>query len=264
MPNILVLDIETAPNLAYVWKFWQENISAKQVVSACTILCWSAKWLGEDEIFYADGRVNRNSIPNAKHEKTLLAELIPLLEKADMVVGHNLSRFDMPKIRGRCLAYNLPIPSPYKEIDTYKIASKEFGFESNSLEYLSSILLDEQKSSHKKFPGFELWSNCLSGNPDAWVEMKEYNIVDIKVTEALYLKIRAYSTSHPNVGVYYENKEITCPKCGSTNSNKRGHAYTATGKYQRYHCNDCGGWHRSRFTEYPQSRKDGLAVNTVS
>jgi DNA polymerase elongation subunit (family B) len=264
MPNILVLDIETAPNLAYVWRFWQENISAKQVLKACTILCWSAKWVGADEIFYSDGRGATSKIPNAKHEKKLLKELIPLLETADMVVGHNLSKFDMPKIRGRCLAHSLPIPSPYKEIDTYKIASKEFGFESNSLEYLASILLDEQKGSHKAFPGFELWSNCLLGNPDAWEEMKEYNIVDIKVTEALYLKIRPYATAHPNVGVYQESGDIACPKCSSGNSNKRGYAYTATGKYQRYQCNNCGGWHRSRFTEYPKSKRDCLTVNTIS
>ena len=48
----LLLDIETAPNLAYVWGIWEQNISTGQIVDSSYILCWAAKWLGEKEVMF--------------------------------------------------------------------------------------------------------------------------------------------------------------------------------------------------------------------
>ena len=56
MAKILILDIETAPNLAFVWKTWKENISTDQLIEPSFIMSYSAKWLGEEEIFYAENR----------------------------------------------------------------------------------------------------------------------------------------------------------------------------------------------------------------
>ena len=53
--SILILDIETAPNLAYVWKFFKANISPKQVLEDCSIMSWSAKWLGDDKTAFMSG-----------------------------------------------------------------------------------------------------------------------------------------------------------------------------------------------------------------
>jgi hypothetical protein len=257
MAKILILDIETAPNVAYVWGFFKEFIQPKQVLEDCTILSWSAKWLGEKKFFYED--------TSKQTESEALAKLVPLLDKANMVVGHNVSGFDMPKIRGRCLVNGINLPSPYKEIDTYKAARRAFGFDKNSLEYLANILGVEAKGDHKKFPGFELWLECLRDNKEAWAEMKKYNMLDVSVTEQVYLNIRPYIDNHPNVGVYNEPEEISCPKCGADSSfqERRGFSYTNTGKYQQYACKSCGGWHRTRNTEYPKDIRKHLTVNSV-
>ena len=50
-PRILILDIETTPMQAYVWKRWKENVSLDQTIAEWFMICWSAKWLGEDEAF---------------------------------------------------------------------------------------------------------------------------------------------------------------------------------------------------------------------
>jgi|TARA_R110000765_G_scaffold317882_1_gene410255 DNA polymerase elongation subunit (family B) len=254
-PKILVLDIETAPNLAYVWSFFKTNVAPAMVKDNCTIMCWSAKWVGENAIYFE----------SAQHqtEKVMLSALQMLLDEADMVVGHNVSGFDMPKIRGRCMVNGITLPSPYKEIDTLRIARKEFAFDSNKLESLAKILGLVEKSAHKKFPGFELWAECLKGNKAAWKEMKAYNIQDIVTTEEVYIALRPYASNHPNLGVYMELDVIVCPKCGSEDQEKRGFSTTNVGKYQRYRCNDCGGWHRSRSTEYPQDKRKVLTVNAV-
>lgn len=256
MAKILILDIETAPNVAYVWRFFKENISAKQVKENSYIMSFAAKWLGDDEITYVENRTG--------DESQLLGILYGLLDMADFVVAHNGARFDLPKIKGRGLVGGLTPPAPYKIIDTCQIARREFGFESNSLEYLCEILDLPRKLSHKKFPGFELWLQCLKQNDEAWEEMREYNIHDVECLEALYEKIKSYDSRHPNVAVLADNPNgISCPKCGSEDSHRRGFYYTNVGKYQRYRCNSCGGWHRTRYTENATEVRKALTTNAV-
>jgi hypothetical protein len=241
-PKILVLDVETAPKVAYVWRFFKENISAKQVKEHGHMMSFAAKWLGDDQIFYEENRKD--------DDKVLIEKVIYLLDQADMVVAHNGERFDMKQIRGRAVVHGLAPPSPVKIIDTLKIAKNEFGFASNSLEYLTTVLgCKIKKGGHKKYPGFELWLACLRGEEAAWAEMKEYNILDILALEELYLKLRPWDTKHPNVAVYSEDTgKVICPKCGGDHIQWRGYSYTSVGKYHRFQCNLCGGWSRTRYS----------------
>lgn len=247
MVKILVLDIETAPKVAYVWRFFKENISAKQVKEHGHMMSFAAKWLGGDEIFYEECRKD--------DDKLIVEKMCHLLDQADMIIAHNGERFDMKQIRARAVVNGIKPPSPVKVIDTLLIAKREFSFPSNSLEYLTNVMgCKVRKGGHKKFPGFELWLECLRGNEEAWSEMREYNIIDVLALEELYLKLRPYDTKHPNLAVYAENKEEpVCPKCGGTHVQWRGYAYTSVGKYHRYQCNDCGGWGRGRYSLLPKN-----------
>lgn len=238
MARILIVDIETAPKLAYVWRFFKENVGAKQVLEHGHIMSYAAKWLGDNTVFYEE---NRKS-----NDKSIVRSLVSLLDHADIAVAHNGGRFDFPQITGRALAHSINPPSPYKIVDTYKVAKKEFGFPSNSLEYLADVLGCTKKSAHKKFPGFELWLACLRGDNEAWEEMRHYNIQDVITLEEIYLKMRPFIRNHPNIS-NYEEKEC-CSKCGSEHLHWRGYAYTNVGKYHRYQCQSCGGWGRGRFS----------------
>jgi len=242
--KILVVDIETSPNLVYTWGHWKQNISPKQVVTPSDTLSYAAKWLGEDEIFYGENRKG--------NDRKIISDICALLDEADMVIAHNGDRFDIPRIKARALVHGFKPISPFKAIDTLKIAKREFGFQANSLEYLLNILKCKvRKGGHKKFPGFVLWTECMKGNVEAWDEMREYNILDILSLEELYLKLRPWSTLHPNVAIYNEDQEQenpVCPKCGHTHMQYRGYSYTSVGKYHRLQCQGCHGWSRTRFT----------------
>lgn len=253
-PRILTLDIETSPNIAHVWRFFKTNVSPNQILEHCDIMCFAAKWLGEPKMIY-------HGMPDSEQE--ILEKMNELLDEADMIIGHNLIRFDASKIRGRSLVHGLALPSPYKEIDTLQTARREFGFDGNSLDYLTTVFGIAKKDKHKEFPGHELWTECLAGNKKAWKEMQKYNEQDVTATEELYLQMRPYIRNHPNLGVLMEGDEIVCPKCGSDDNNRRGYAVTTVGKYQRYQCGSCGGWHRSRYTEYPKHKRHALTVNAV-
>jgi hypothetical protein len=242
LTKILVIDIETAPKVAYVWRFFKENISAKQVKEHGHIMSFCAKWLDGMEIIYEENRKDDDT--------KIVSRLCELLDEADFVVAHNGERFDFKQIRARAVVHGIRPPSPFKTIDTLIIAKREFGFPSNSLEYLTKVLgCKIKKDGHGKFPGFELWLECLKGNDEAWAEMKHYNIIDVLALEELYLKLRPWDTKHPSLAPYSEELEKpVCPKCGGDHMQYRGYAYTGVGKYHRLQCQDCGGWSRSRFT----------------
>lgn len=42
MAKILILDIETAPNIAYVWRTFKEFISPKQMISNSYIMSYAS------------------------------------------------------------------------------------------------------------------------------------------------------------------------------------------------------------------------------
>jgi len=241
--KILILDIETFPNVAHVWKFYKENVGAKQVLEHSTIASFAYKWLDDEAIFYEDTQ--------HQSEKNVLRKLLAVLDSADIVVAHNGAKFDLPTIQGRALVVGLKPPSPYKIVDTLLVARYEFNFPANNLEYLAILLECAPKLAHKKFPGFELWSECLKGNAEAWAEMKTYNIQDVKTLEEVYLKMLPYMRRHPSVSINTseDDTSISCPKCGSHHIQRRGFTYTNTGKYQRFICGSCGGWARTRYTE---------------
>ncbi len=255
MNKILVVDIETAPKMAYVWSFWQTNVGLNQTLSSTYIMSYAAKWLGDKTVAYSETRTEDDEI--------LCEQLASFFDAADIVIAHNGSKFDIPIVRARCLLHGINPWSPIKEIDTLKVAKREFRFDRNSLAYLADYLGVEEKGEHKEFPGFELWSECIKGNPAAWREMRKYNIQDVDTLEEVYLKLRPWITNHPNLGVRDEKDDCSCPKCGSKHLQWRGYAYTNVGKYRKFQCQDCGGWGRTRFSEYPKDKRHALVTNAV-
>jgi hypothetical protein len=151
-------------------------------------------------------------------------------------------------------------PSGYKNVDTLLIARKMFGFTSNKLEYMSDKLcVKHKKLKHTKFPGFELWKECLAGNTKAWNEMKRYNINDVLALEELYQKLRPWDSSI-NHSIYDDNSTDHVCACGSTEFVKKGFHFTGTGKFQRYGCKQCGSRFRDRTNLFRKTKRASLKV----
>lgn len=235
----LILDIETSPNMAYVWRAYKTNIGFNQFVEYSNIMCWAVKWNGTRGILHEDARDG--------NEEQILKTLAAILNEADVVVAHNGKAFDIPVIRSRMAYYGIPPFSPIKIVDTKLEAQKLFGFPMNSLAFLARYLNCEDKGEHGDFPGFSLWSEALKNNKDAWDAMVEYNKQDVDVLEEVYNKLLPWMENHPNV-MGANPLAMVCPRCGG-GLNRRGYATTNAGLYQRYQCKNCGGWSRSRYTE---------------
>lgn len=253
--KIATLDIETFPNLVYTWGLWKQNIGVNQIVRNWSIasICW--KWLGKRGTHYRDASAN------PLDDSTVLDAAWQVLDEADIVVGQNSKHFDIRKLNARFIEAGFPPPSPYKQVDTKVEAAKVAMFTSNRLEWLAAALTDAPKDKHKAFPGFDLWAECLKGNPKAWSAMRKYNPRDVIATEKLYLKLRPYIVGHPNVAVFDDDDVMRCPKCGSHKVQARGHMVTQVGKYKRYACMSCGGWSRSRYTMNTTEKRQSLLSN---
>lgn len=239
--KILLLDIETAPILASVWDIWHTDVGLNQIERDWYIISYAARWLGCNGIIQHDQECRRN----LENDKELMKSLWKLLDRAEVVVAHNGDSFDIPRIRSRMLIHGMKPPSPFKTVDTLKVARKLFGFTSNKLEHIAAKL-GVPKSKHKKFPGFEMWKACLMRNSRAWTEMRRYNKRDVVVLEKVYIAMRPWMEGHPNVGMFVNEMHPVCPKCGE-HVQKRGFSMTNTGTYQRYQCVSCKGFSRGRY-----------------
>jgi len=256
MTAILTIDIESAPLESYTWGLWDQNIALNQIKTEWSILSYAAKFLGNKEVFF--NHTGGRGAKKVRDDKPLMKELWTLLDQADIVVAQNGIRFDIKKINARLIQNGFGPYSPVRVVDTLSVAKRHFGFTSNKLEWQSRYLTDSPKSQHKKFPGFELWVECLNDNPAAWAEMKKYNVQDVVATEKLYLKQRPWIVNHPNMSAYCDGD--VCPKCGGDHLQSRGFTYLQQGKYQRYQCRECGGWSRDKTNLLTTKERKGKRV----
>lgn len=258
-PKVLIYDIETAPLLGYVWSLWNNNVSLNQVHTDWHILSWSAKWLNapDSEIMYMDQR----NAKNIEDDSTILKYIWNLLDEADIVITQNGKSFDQKKLNARFVMHGFQPPSSYKHIDTKIIASKHFGFTSNKLAYMTEKLCKKYgKFDHPKYAGFELWSECMKGNPDAWNEMETYNKHDVLALEELYNILIPWDDSI-NFNLYHDEVDHVC-KCGSVDFIKNGFYYTSAGKYQKYKCKECGAETRDKENLFSLDKRRSLRPST--
>jgi RNase H-like protein len=238
-PNILLFDIETLPILAYTWGAWEQNINPIQVVKDWCILSYSAKWLGNPKII-SDVLLPQEAIN--RDDSRLMKNLWELIDKANIIIGHNSKRFDIKKINTRFWKHHFPKPSSYRHIDTLTSAKEVFGLTYNKLDYIAEFIGIQRKLE----TDFQLWADCDMGNEQALQTMREYNERDSEIEEVIYLNMREWIPNHPNLSVYSTIKDV-CPICLGTSYREIG-LYTATKKqYPEYRCDSCKGiWHSNK------------------
>jgi len=229
--KLLLLDIETAPNTAYVWGLFDQNISHEQVVESSYILCWTAKWYGTKSSTFM------SIYTHGRHD--VLSNMWLLLNEADVVVHYNGVKFDIPVLNKEFLKHGLTPPSPYRQVDLYRCVKGVFRFESNKMTAICEQLDLGGKLKHH---GFKLWVGCMKLDPGCWRVMEKYNRKDVVLLERLYRKLLPWIINHPNVASMSE-----CPRCGAAGQlQSRGTIKTKTMTYARVHCQACGSWSKSR------------------
>jgi len=246
--KILVFDIETSQMLVKVWQLrGNDYIDPGRIVNDWFVICWAAKWFDDDKM--ETGVLTSKEAKN-RNDKRIVKKIWNLFDEADIIIAHNGDRFDIAKLKARFLKHDLKLPSPYKSVDTLKVARREFRLTSNKLDYICGFTGLTKKI---ETGGIALWDDSEAGDNKALKKMDEYCQNDVRILENMYIKLRPYIKNHPNIGLIDGNK-IACPNCGSLNVNKRGFNTNRVSKSQRWQCLDCGSWHSSPLKENSQIR----------
>jgi uncharacterized protein YprB with RNaseH-like and TPR domain len=232
--KIAFFDIETSPIMGWTWGMYEQNVIDIKVPWHMLSFAW--KWQGQKKIKTYALPDYPSYKKNPEDDSALVKDLWALFDQADILIAHNGDKFDIKKANARFLKHGLPPPTPFKSIDTLKIARNKFAFSSNRLNDLGAHFGLGRKMPHT---GWDLWKKCLSGDPKAWQTMRRYNARDVELLEAVYLKLRAWG-AHPNLNAYTDHGG--CPVCNSMNAQRRGWNIAMVRKTPRFQCQDCGKW----------------------
>ena len=228
----LFFDIETSPMILYNWRIgYNLNIGYENIIEDWKIICISYKWEHEDKVHTLTWDKN-------KCDKQLLTEFLAIANTADEMIAHNGDRFDIKKIRTRCIFHRIPMFPKYKTLDTLKKAKTGFNFNSNRLDYIAKFFGVGEKLQHEGFP---MWVKCMQGDKKALSDMVEYCERDIIVLEDVYNVMQSYILPNTHTGVLNNNMKYSCPTCGSEHGTLLKNLVTAKGTISRLmECDSCG------------------------
>jgi predicted nucleic-acid-binding Zn-ribbon protein/DNA polymerase elongation subunit (family B) len=241
-PRIILLDIETLPQLTATFSLYPESIPHESIVLDWSIVCacwkeldrktiYSVSVLDDEKRFKADlkdGFIN--------DDYSVVVKLREVFASADILIGWNLKKFDFKRVNARLIFHGLePLPK-IQQFDPLTEIRKIAAFTSNRLDYIAKQLTGVGKLPTEK----GLWLKSLTGDRKAIRDMVTYNKGDVKILEDVYLKLRPHM-NHPHVGVLYgHDKEYSCPKCGSHELINHRIKFTAAGvKRLQKQCKQC-------------------------
>lgn len=259
--KILLFDIETAPALSYVWDRWKQNITQDQIVEEGYMLCYCARWLGDDVIMF-DALPNHDLYAtDPENDYEVCKNLWTLLNEADVVIGHNVDKFDKRVANTRFVYHGMQPPSPAKSVDTLKIAKGVFKFPYNRLDALGDYLGYGRKL---ETGGFRLWRECMAGDTDAWAKMVEYCARDVELLEKVYMRLRAWDKKHAPIHLMHEDDKMRCRVCGSENVVAENfYFHTSVSSFAAYKCCECGHWLRGRKNIRTKKQNESLITSAL-
>jgi hypothetical protein len=256
--RVLIFDLETSPMEVLVWGLYKQRISHENVIKEWACLSWAAKWLFEPEVM---SDVVTPEEATARDDARIMHSLWDLINEADIIIAHNLKRFDERKMNARFILNELDPPLPYQTIDTLQHSRKLFAFSSHRLDFLNCLF----DATRKIETNYSLWKRCINGGSEAEKaldEMVTYNRQDVVALEELYITLRPWMKSHPNMALYMEFDSMRCPNCGSKEITWQGEYVTPCGRYDSFRC-ECGAVGRSRFTNISRDERKKFGVSVA-
>lgn len=231
--NVLILDIERMKGQALI-EFWDlgdyknRRIHADTVTQWPRTICAAWNWYGKPKVeFAAEWDHGR---------EPMLKAIWDAYDRAQIVVGHNIDGFDTKKLKSEWRDMGLPAPSPFKSIDTLKIARREFGDESRTLDALCQRMGIQAKTDRYDV---EVARAALAGDKKAQRQIKAYNCGDIAATSGLYDAIRPWHSSHPHSVIGTADDRLTCNACWGDRIEPNGYKLANQILYRLYRCRDC-------------------------
>lgn len=248
-PRVLIYDIETSLQPVAVFDLRDndyinhENILGERHLVS---MCW--KWLGESKVHSVSLLDDPKRFDRDHHDDYHITKVAhDVMSQADVIVAHVGDQFDKKYVNTRILFHGLSALPPIPSIDTKKVASNNFRFNSNRLDYIGRYLGLGCKIKTDR----ELWLDVMRGSRKAIKEMVTYNKQDVILLEKVFIRLTPYMPNYINREIF---GGVGCPRCGSLNYQSRGTHKAISRVYRRWQCQDCHGWFKSTKCE-PSSAK---------
>jgi hypothetical protein len=247
--RILVLDVERLPGITQQ-SWWDRGdlknryIHHETVVREprTTIAC--LKWYDSPDVI-------RLAEWDTGGRKTFLRTVHALMSEADIIIGHNLDRADVPWLKGDFYLPRIghphrpnhkPLP-PFKTVDTLKVLRRELGSGApfKGLDAFCQIVgIPAKTDSYDR----ERMERAVNGSVEDRERLVEYCAGDVIATQWLYDWCRPHIRNHPALFVDGKNKLTVCNRCGNKTkpTAKRYVANVLT--YSMQKCTVCGGYSR--------------------
>ena len=248
--RILILDVERLPGITEQ-RWWDRGdlknryIHHETVIREprTTIVC--AKWYDRPEVmrFAEWDKGGRGQFLKRVHR---------LVSDADIIVGHNLDRADVPWLKGDLYLPRIghphrpdlpPLP-PFKTVDTLKVLRKELGSGApfKSLDAFLKIVGHPGKTDTYDREAME---RAVAGSREDQVRETDYCEGDVVATQWLYDWQRALIKNHPALFVDGEHAMNVCNRCGESDTLPCAKRYVANVlTYTMLKCAKCLSYRR--------------------
>lgn len=239
--KVLFLDLETAQNIVAVWSCgYKMSVGPESIIKERFII--SAQWAWNNE------KTVHGVLSNIKKadDKQLIKKLTKIISKADVIVGHNIAKFDSRWMEGRAMINKLPPTGlPFKTMyDTMRLAKRAFGLNSYKLDYLAKLL---------DIPGkiktsYDDWMRILVDKDMKAAEgMLKYGKHDITINRMVFEALLPYVKLPGKLNALIQGRETEECECETGTLQKWGIRTTSKGKrYQKFRCSGCGSCHQSQ------------------
>jgi len=158
-PQVILLDVETTPIETYVWHTYKQWIPHTSIIEPSFLLSWTAKQLFSAEVM-SDVLTPAEALE--KNDNRIVKSAWKVLESANVIIGHNVRKFDLRYLNTRFLMNNLKPPVISDNRHT-RSSKEKLSIPSNKLDYLGTLIRNKGKLK----TDFELWVNCLHGDLQA-------------------------------------------------------------------------------------------------
>ena len=248
--RILILDVERLPGITQQY-WWDRGDLQKRYVHyesvirepRTTIVC--AKWYFDDEVI-------RLAEWDKGGRKKFLREVHRLLSQADIVIGHNATRADLPWLLGDFrfprIGYKgafeaLPDLPPFKVIDTLTHLRSRYksGLPFKGLDAALQILGHSGKTDRYDPQAME---RAVAGSEEDRERLVSYCVGDVLGGQWLYDRERPMMKGHPALFVDGKDKLTVCNRCGGETEPTALRYVASVMSYSMRKCANCQGYSR--------------------
>lgn len=241
--RILVLDVERIDGITQQ-HWWDRGDLKNRYVHhetvirqpRTTIVC--AKWYDRPDVI-------RLAEWDKGGRKPFLRKVHQLMAQADIIVGHNIDKADIPWLKGDLhIEAGLPPLPPFKTVDTLKVLRSEFksGAPFKSLDAFCQIVGIPSKTDH--YDRLAMERAVTDKSVEDRERLTDYCAGDVIATQGLYDWARPYIKNHPAIFMDGKDKLTTCHRCGGETDMIARRYVANVLTYSMRKCERCQGYSR--------------------